>query len=111
MLHSFQTLPDVGVDSGVGEGYPPIVDVAVEELKLFTATGKDEVVRHTLVIVQKVILHDVSAVTEAEDKVFVPEMRVVLHDMPQDRAITDLHHRFGYVFRIADAEAKSSAKK
>src|SRR5215467_15472503 len=101
MLHSFQTLPDVGVDSSIGECDPPIMDVAVEELKFLTATGEDEVVRDTLVIVQEVVLHDICAVTEAEDEVFVPEVRIVLHDMPQDRAITDLHHWFGYVFRIA----------
>src|SRR6185503_9380416 len=41
----------------------------------------------------EVVLDDVGPVAEAQDEVLVSEVGVVLHDVPEDRAIADRHHR------------------
>src|SRR5262245_17705510 len=87
------------------------MDVAVEQLQAFTASRQHEVVRHALVVVEKVALDHVRSMSEAQDEVLVPEMSVVLHDVPQDGAIPNLHHRLGDVLGIADPQAQSAAEQ
>ena len=82
-----QPLADVGVQPGVDERDRPVVDVARQQLDLPPPSREHEVVRHGLVVVRGSSSLITSAlVAEAEDEVLVPEVGVVLHDVPQDRA-------------------------
>ena len=49
-------------------------------------------------VVFKIIADQVALVTETEDKIFVPITGVPLHDVPQNRALADGHHRLGPIF-------------
>ena len=66
-----------------------------QQLDRSAAVGQDEVVRQRLVVPQEVVLDDIGLVAEAEHEVLVPEVRVVPHDVPQDRPVADRHHRLG----------------
>src|SRR2546426_4109571 len=92
-LDGLEALPDVRADPRVDEGDSPIADVALQELEPPPALAQHEVVRDAFVIVPEVALDEVRAVAEAEDEVLVPEVSVVLHHVPEDRAIPNRHHR------------------
>src|SRR6266487_19887 len=107
-----QPLADVGLQSGVGEGDPPVVDVAGEQLDLAAAVAQHEVVGDGLVVVQEVLLDHVGLVAEAQDEVPVPVVRVVLHDVPQDRPVADRDHRLGdRVGVLAQPQAQTATEK
>ena len=57
----------------------------LQQVDLAPALGQDEVVRHALVVLEEELLDLVAAVAEAQDEVLVPEVGVVLHQVPQDR--------------------------
>src|SRR5205814_5733422 len=59
-----------------------------------------EVVRDPFLVVEEELLHHVGLVAEAKDELLVPEVRVVLHQVPEDRAVADLHHRLGDLSRV-----------
>ena len=62
-------------------------------------------------VVKKKILDHLGLVTEAQDEVTVPPVRVILHDVPQDGQPTDRDHWFWDVIgHIADAGAVASAE-
>src|SRR5437879_13411502 len=44
------------------------------------------------VVIPEIVLDDVGAVAQAQDEVLVPEVGVVLHHVPENRAIADRHH-------------------
>src|SRR5262249_43632423 len=87
-LDRLQPLRDVRGRSGFCERDLPVVDVALHQLELLPTIRQDEIVREALVIVQEVVLDDVAAITETENEVLVPVMRVILHHVPQDWTIT-----------------------
>src|SRR5262249_16242135 len=72
---------------------PPLRDVGAEQLHLAGAVLQDEVVGPRLVVAQEEVLDVRSAVTQAEYEVGVPEMGVVTHDVPEQRALPDHRHR------------------
>src|SRR5579859_6642480 len=106
----FEALADVGVNAGVGERDAPVVNVAVEELHVFAA-GDDKIVGGALVVVQEVVLDRFGFVAEAKNKVFVPVVSVILHHMPENRPVADVHHGLRNIFLVANAQPHSAAKK
>src|SRR3954447_6085203 len=111
-LHSQQPLTDAAVQTGVDERYPPVLDVAPEQLDFLPAAGEDEVVAHRLVVGEEELLDHFCSVTEAEDEVLVPEIRVVLHDVPEDRAGADGDHRLRDARRaVAHSQAETAAEE
>ena len=48
-----------------------------------------EIVGDRLVVVEEVLLDAVRPVAQAQDEVLVPEVRVVAHDVPEDRPVAD----------------------
>jgi hypothetical protein len=63
---------------------------------------------HVQVVVGEVLLDHVTLEAEADDELVHAEGRVDLHDVPQDRLASDLHHRLGSAvrfFREACAQA------
>lgn len=101
-LNGSQALANVRVDSRVGECDLPVIDVAIEQLQFLAAARQDKIVGDTLVVIEKVVLHYVRPIAQAENEVFVPEVGIVLHHMPQNRAVADLNHRLRDVFRVPD---------
>src|SRR5262245_21871630 len=99
-LHGLQALPEVRVQAGVDERDPPVLDVATEDLDVLATLREHEVVGQTLVVVQEVLLDRVTAKAEAENEVVVPEVRIILHQMPDDRPVADVHHRLGDRLRV-----------
>ena len=76
------------------------------------AAAEDEVVAEGFLVVEEVPLDGVGAVAEAEDEVLVPVVGVVLHQVPDDRAVADGHHGLGDVFRVvAEAQALAAAEE
>src|SRR5580698_2817612 len=108
-FYRLQSLADVGAHASVRERDPPIVDVAIEEFNLLAAAREYKVVRYTFVIVEKILLDCIRAVSKAKDKVLVPEMSVVLHNMPKYRAIANLNHWLGHIFSIANSQTQATA--
>ena len=55
-----EPLADRGIEPGVGEGDPPVLDVAAEQLDLAPAVGQHEVVGERLLVAQEVLLDRVA---------------------------------------------------
>ena len=64
VLHSLQPLSDRGVDAGVDEGDPPVIDVRIEQLEVSPTVGQHEVIGDGLVVVEEVILHHFALVSQ-----------------------------------------------
>ena len=65
------------------------------KVNFFAAVGQGEVIRVALVIVQEVVLDYIPSVAEAKYEILVSEMGIVAHQMPHDRTVADIDHRFG----------------
>ncbi len=61
----------------------------------FPPSDRTKSFESALAVVEEVVLDHIAAVAEAQDEVLVPEVRVVLHHVPEDRPIADGHHRLG----------------
>ena len=94
-----QPLADVGVETGINKSDIPVADVTVHEIQLLAAFRQGEVIGDPLLVLEEELLDDVRLVAEAQHEILVAEVRVVLHDMPKNRSVTDLHHRLRYVSR------------
>ncbi len=90
-----QPLADRRVEAGVHEVDRPVPDVGGAQLHL--AAAQDEVVGRRLGVVEEVVLDVLGAVAEAQDELLVPEVRVVPHDVPDQRPWTDGRHRLRHV--------------
>jgi len=110
-LHGFQALADVGVDTGLDKCNRPVIDVTIQEVDFLAALGPDKIVGNGLVVVEKIILNRVAAIPEAENEVLVAKVRVILHQVPNDRAGTDLHHGFRNIIRVTPETHAGSATK
>ena len=86
--------------------------VAGEKLDVRAALRENEIVRERLVVVEEVLLDHVALVAEADDEIVVPEVRVVLHDVEQDRPVGDRHHRLGDARRgLLHAQSETTAEE
>ena len=111
-LDTHQPLADGRLRPGVGEGDVPVVDVRAQQPDVTAAAAQHEVVRGPLLVVEEVLLDDLALVAQAEDELLVAEIGVVLHEMPQDRSVADLHHRLGHrIAVLANAHALSAAEE
>ena len=90
-------MADIRSESGIDEGYFPVGDVALPKLYIPPAVTHRKIVRKIFLVVQEVVLYRVGLVSETQDKVLVAEMRVILHDVPQDRSVSDFHERLGNI--------------
>jgi hypothetical protein len=103
LFDRFEALANIGIDSRVHEGYPPIVDIAIEQIDLLATTRKNKIVGSALVVIEKVIFDDFGSISQAQNEVFMPKVSVIFHNMPENRPVTDLHHRLGNIFRVTNA--------
>src|SRR5262245_47744637 len=96
----------------VDEGDAPVGDVARVQLEPAAAFGEREVVRQALVVVEEILPDHVAAVAQAQDEVLVAEVRVVAHEVPDDRPYADVDERLRQGVRmLAQARAESAAEE
>ena len=75
------------------------------------ARGTKSLVK-ALIMVQEVLSDHMALPAQAKDEVLVTEMRVILHQVPEDRPRAERDHRFGNRFGIvADPQALAAAKQ
>src|SRR2546425_2393076 len=111
-LNSLQPLADIRIRARVHERYRPVFDIAVKHFHIPAAVDENEVVGYQLAVIHKIVLDDVRAIAETENEILVAEVRVILHHMPQDGTVTDMHHRLGRTLaRLPDAHTESAAEK
>src|SRR6516162_7049459 len=107
-----QPLSNVRLQPSLHERLFPIVNVASHQIELLAAFGKNKVVGEALAVIEKIVLDDVAAVSETEHEILVPEMGVVLHHVPKNRAISDRHHRLRYAFAgLSNPHPETAAKQ
>src|SRR5262245_14406315 len=88
------------------------MDVASEKLHAIAAFAQHEVVRQRFLVAEEVLLDHVRAVSKAEDEILVPEVRIILHQMPHDRPIAEGRHRLRDVLVVvAQACAESTGEE
>ncbi len=103
LFNGFEALADIRIYPGIRESNPPIMDIAIQQIHLFATARKNKIVGSALVVSEKVIFHSFRPMSQTENEVLVAEVGVVLHHMPEDRPIANEDHRFGSIFRVADA--------
>src|SRR3954453_3459816 len=107
-----QPLADRRRPARVDERDPPVLDVALEQLDLAAALREDEVVLERLVVVEEVLLERVAVVAEAEDELRVAVVGVVLHEVQQDRLLSDRDERLGHArARLVEAQPQPAAEQ
>src|SRR5438067_9080795 len=74
----------------IDEGDIPVSGVVTVELDAVIPFVQSEVAGHGFVVVQEIVADQVAAVSKAQDEIAVSEMRVVAHEVPQDRPVADL---------------------
>jgi len=75
-LDSLRPLANIRIHARIGERDAPVVNVAIEELQVLASGLQGEIVRDTLVVVQEIVLHDIGAIAQAKNEVFVSEVRI-----------------------------------
>ena len=90
--HPAQTAPGHAVLPGVDQGHAPRLCLVVDDLGRALAQIEGHVGAME-VVVGEVFLDDIALVAAADDKVVDAMGRIDLHDVPQDRAAADFHHR------------------
>ena len=79
---------------GVDQRDSPVVACGLQHLHAVRGEVDGQVRRHGQ-RVGEVLLDVLALVAEADDEVAEPVVRVVLHDVPEDRSVADLDHRLG----------------
>src|SRR5688572_27793434 len=112
LAHRRQTHPDVRLQTGVDERDAPILDVSLQQLHTLATLGKDEVVGQVFVVVREVALDRRTTVPEAQNEVLETVVRVVLHQVPDDRPRADLCQWFGDGLRVvAEPHAETATEQ
>ena len=93
-LQSLDAAAGIGVVPGFDQVHQPVV--ALLAVRVDLASGQvDRDVAVDGVVVEKVALDRVALIAQRDDELLEAVVRVVLHDVPQDRAAADFDHRFG----------------
>src|SRR5690348_4483122 len=112
IAHGPEALADVAPDAGVDHRDAPVLLRIAEDLHFLAEAGNHAVGVGLRLVVQEEILDDVGLVAKAQHEILVTELAVVVHEVPQDRLVTDRDHRLGQALGdIADSRAETSAEK
>lgn len=108
VAHLEQATSSLTVQPRIDDGHLP--GLCLGSMMLDRARGEvDRDVVDTLDCLCEVSLDDLALVPGADDELVEAVMAVVLHDVPEDRSVTDLDHRFGpYVGFLAEATADTT---
>jgi hypothetical protein len=93
VLYPFQSTGCLGVQSGIHEGNLKVLGVGIvyDYFIILQFYGHIGVMQE---IIKKIFLNNIPLVAQANDKIVKPLGRKYFHDMPEDRLIPDLDHRF-----------------
>src|SRR5262245_49036016 len=94
-LDRFKTLSEIRGHSGIRESHVPIVNVDIEQFELIAPSRQKAIVVNTFVVIQEVVLDNIRTMTQAKNEIFMTEISVVLHDVPEYWTRADVHHRLG----------------
>ena len=87
------------------------MNIAAQQFQVLAPFGQHEIVGEAFVVREKVPFDGICLVAEAEDEVVMSIVGVILHNMPQDRAVTYWHHRLGQGLGVlAHPHAEATAK-
>ena len=112
LAHRPQPLADIAPDAGVDHRDAPVLLRIAEDLDLVAETRDDAVGVGLRFVVQEVFLDDVSLVAKAKDEVLVPELAVVVHQVPKNRLVADRNHRLRNAFgNVPNASAETAAEQ
>jgi hypothetical protein len=81
-LDCFKTLADIRPCARIGKSDIPIIDITIKKSQILTALGKNKIIRNAFIVIEEVVLDEISGVTKAKDKVFMAIMGVIFHDVP-----------------------------
>ena len=81
-------------------------------LDSLAALREREVVRQAFVVVQEVLSNEIPPITEAQHEVLVTVVRVVAHQVPEDRPDADVDQRLGDGVRVLpQTSSQATAEK
>jgi len=107
-----QPLADIAPDAGVDHRDAPVLLRIAEDLDLVAETRDDAVGVGLRLVVQEVFFDDVRLVAKAQNEVLVAESAVVVHQVPEDRLVTDRNHRLRDAFgHVPNARAETAAEQ
>src|SRR5215510_10486888 len=95
-----KSLADVAPDSGIHQCYTPIRWISAKHFHIFAEIGDHEISVCRWLKIEEVILDNISLITKAEDKVPVPILTIVLHNVQEHRMRSDWDHRLWNAFGI-----------
>jgi hypothetical protein len=111
-LDSFQSLADIRFGACVNKSDCPVVNIRVEHLQLFSAIRKHEIIGKKLRVIDEVILDGLRAIAQAKDEIFVAEVSVIFHYVPQDWPIPYVNHRFRDALTgLSNSHSESAAEQ
>ena len=87
-------------------------DVGAVQLDRPSGLRQREIVRQALVVVKEVVADQIAAIAQAQDEILVAVVRVVAHQVPDDRTAPTLHERLrDRVRMLAQTRAESAAEQ
>jgi hypothetical protein len=110
--HSKQALANIAPDSGVDHADAPLLLGIANRLDLGAETRDDAVSVGVRPIVEEELFDCVCLITEAQDEVLVSILAIIVHQMPENRLVTDGDHRLWDRFGVvAYPGAETSAEE
>src|SRR5258706_5373383 len=106
-----QAFADIRVQPCFHERDPPVADIALDRLYGPASVGENEIVGQPFGVVYEILLDQVAAVAETQDEILVPEMRVIPHEMPDDRPVANTHQGLRHRIRLLAQPGSQSAAK
>src|SRR5262245_14733851 len=101
LAHGPQPLADIAPNTCVDHRNAPVLLQIPEYLDLVSKICNDAIGVRLRPVVQEILLDDVRLVAKAQDKVLVAELAIVMHQVPEDRLVSDRNHwlrdAFGYL--------------
>src|ERR1700746_1720252 len=84
-----EPLSNISPHAGVNEGNAPVRRLLANNLNFGAKIRDDTIAAIRRLIVQEIVLDDVCLVSEAKNEIPMPMLAVILHEMPQNRLVTD----------------------
>lgn len=99
-------------DSGVNERNTPLGRPFAKELNLGAVFGNHTIAAFRNLVIQEIVLDNVRFVPEAQDKIVMAILAIILHDVPQNWMVSDRNYWLRNVLRIVtNSRTQSAAKK
>ena len=112
MSDRYESFPDIAPRSSVHKRNAPVWGRFTQNLDLLAEIRDDAIARCRLLVAQEIVLDDVCLVSKAKNEIPMTVLAIVLHHMPQNRLVSDRHHRLWNALRVfANTGAQSPAEQ